>query len=79
MARMRDTTAERVCACTVCEWMAPERLPLWRPEPPAGKCPDCGGATRWGVAYGADHPSLSAMERARLRWLMGVRFDEPPS
>jgi hypothetical protein len=43
---------------------------MWREPPATGRCADCGAETELVVAYGADHPSLKAAQRAQLRWLM---------
>jgi hypothetical protein len=68
---MRDTTAEKCFICS-CGWISAHRFPLWRRLPRSCQCSQCGGEAESVVVVGADHSSLAAAERARLRWMLNV-------
>jgi hypothetical protein len=66
---VRDASAEKLFICPSCRWISAHRFPLWKQLPPSMRCPGCGAEAESTVAVGPDHPSLSAVQHARLRWL----------
>jgi|HubBroStandDraft_4_1064222.scaffolds.fasta_scaffold05043_2 hypothetical protein len=74
---MRDAKKGFFCTAAGCGWNDFGRYPLWTQLPPSCPCPRCGVEAESGVAVGPDHPSLSAVERARLRWMLNTTINEP--
>jgi hypothetical protein len=74
---MKDMSVQHGFFCHKCEWHNVGLIPLWRPLPAQLTCPNCGAAAEASTVVGADHPSLGASERARLRWLLNEKFEEP--
>ena len=64
------TDAQKGFFCSACGWTDFGRYPLWKQLPSSCTCPQCGADAESGVSVGADHPSLSAADRARLRWIL---------
>jgi hypothetical protein len=72
---MPDTSVVKRPFCAACEWIGPD-LPLWT-QMKTCRCPDCGAEAEVLKLVGADHPSLSARERARLHWILNETTTEP--
>jgi rubredoxin len=69
---MTMSDAQKGFFCTACGWNDFGRYPLWKQLPRTHSCPECGAEAESGTLVGPDHPSFSATERARLRWLLNA-------
>jgi hypothetical protein len=67
---MTMSDAQKGFFCAACGWNDFGRYPLWKQLPATRPWPECGAEAESSVSVGADHPSLSAAQRARLRWLL---------